>query len=322
VRDGLQIRRATVQRVCRFLAQVAPLILLGACVGVKPGYELPPAGRIELATATLDPLARMRAVVDNAERPSLNIADPIARAELNPTGTLRVAINYGNRQLASRSGLASTREPVGVSVDIARELARQLSAMVRWVEYDSAEQMLGGVRGGEWDIAFLALDPSREDLVDFSVAYLVIEGAILVPAASPLQRVEDIDRDGVRVVVGKGSIQDMVLARRLKRAQREHAVSAASVVETMLVSNAHAAAGSRAALAVEAKRRGGLRLLDGHFQRVLHAMAVPKGRLNAKQALDSFLANLTENGFGSFIGAALSRHQVDGIDVISPSTNR
>jgi hypothetical protein len=51
--------------------------------------------------------------------------DAVARAELAPSGTLRAAINVGNPVLASRD--SATGEPRGVSVDLARELAKRLN---------------------------------------------------------------------------------------------------------------------------------------------------------------------------------------------------
>lgn len=54
------------------------------------------------------------------------MSTPSAQAisDLAPTGRLRAVINLGNTILANAD--AATGQPVGVSVDMARELARQL----------------------------------------------------------------------------------------------------------------------------------------------------------------------------------------------------
>ena len=55
---------------------------------------------------------------------------------LTPTGKLRAAVNLGNPILAGKD--AATGAPAGVSVDLARELARRLNVAVELVPFDSA----------------------------------------------------------------------------------------------------------------------------------------------------------------------------------------
>ena len=58
------------------------------------------------------------------------------REELAPTGTLRVAVNYGNPALAQREPVSG--EPRGVSVDIARALAHRLDLPIALSTFDAA----------------------------------------------------------------------------------------------------------------------------------------------------------------------------------------
>ena len=138
-------------------------------------------------------------------------------AQLAPGGTLRAAINYGNPILATRD--AATGEARGVSVDLARELARRLGVRFEPVIYTAAGKVVEGIQAGAWDIGFFAIDPVRAADTDFSAAYVVIEGAYLVPQDSLIRRNEDVDRAGVRVVVGRGSAYDLYLTRNLKQAK-------------------------------------------------------------------------------------------------------
>ena len=64
------------------------LALLAACATPRPGYDLPPAGRIEIATASLDPISRYRAILERAKSSGL-VIPPAARSELTREGTLR-----------------------------------------------------------------------------------------------------------------------------------------------------------------------------------------------------------------------------------------
>ena len=68
--------------------------------------------------------------------------------------------------------------------------------------FDAAGKVFEALKANAWDIAFLAIDPVRAAGIDFTPPYVVIEGAYVVPANSPLRAVEDVDRDGVRVAVG------------------------------------------------------------------------------------------------------------------------
>ena len=86
-----------------------------------------------------------------------NNAD-VVRA-LAPDGRLRAAINFGNPILANKD--AKTCEPVGVSVDLARELGRRLNVPVDLVTFTAAGKVVEAVTANEVSIAFVAIDPQR-----------------------------------------------------------------------------------------------------------------------------------------------------------------
>ena len=79
--------------------------------------------------------------------------------DLAPSGKLRAAINYGNPVLATKD--PATGEPRGVSVDLARELARRLGVPAELVTYDAAGKVFDALKSEAWDVAFLAIDPAR-----------------------------------------------------------------------------------------------------------------------------------------------------------------
>src|SRR5207237_10440198 len=115
---------------------------------------------------------------------------PAARADLAPRGTMRAGINYGNVILATKD--AATGESRGVAIDLTRELAQRLGVSFELVAYASVAAMVDAAKTGAWDIAFLGIDPAREDEIGFSAAYLEIEATYLVPASSPLSAVADV----------------------------------------------------------------------------------------------------------------------------------
>ena len=61
---------------------------------------------------------------------------PALLKELGPTGRLRAAINYGNPVLAQRA--TDGAAPLGISADLARELAKRLGVEITYVEFDGA----------------------------------------------------------------------------------------------------------------------------------------------------------------------------------------
>ncbi|HVN35765.1 MAG TPA: ABC transporter substrate-binding protein [Casimicrobiaceae bacterium] len=237
-----------------------------------------------------------------------------AAAVLAPGGALRAAINFGNPVLAIRD--AASGEARGVSVDLARELGRRLGVPVELVLYSAAGKVVDGLKANAWDVAFVAIDPARAVDVDFTAPYVIIEGVYLVPAGSPIRDNADVDRDGVRIVVGAGSAYDLHLSRELKHAQLVRAPTSPVVVDTMIAQKLDAAAGVKQQLEADAKRVGGVRLLEGRFMMIEQAMATPKGRDAGARYLAGFVEEMKASGF---VAAALARHGIAGASIAPPA---
>jgi polar amino acid transport system substrate-binding protein len=242
------------------------------------------------------------------------VTPPAAVADLAPTGRLRAAINFGNPVLAGKD--PATGEARGVSVDLARELARRLDVPLEVVTFNAAGKVVEAVKAGVWDVAFVAIDPARALDLDYSAPYVVIEGAYLVPNASPMTSNGDVDRDGVRVVVGAGSAYDLYLTRELKRAQIVRAPTSDQVVQLMLAQGSDVAAGVKQQLEADARRVSGVRLLPGRFMVINQAMATPKGRPAGAAYLAEFIEEMKAAGF---VARALAGHGIEGASVAPPS---
>src|SRR4029079_12327107 len=182
----------------------------------------------------------------------------------------------GNPILATRD--PATGEARGTSVDLARELGRRLGVPVELVLYPSAGKVVEALSSSAWDVAFVAIDPARAVDMEFTAPYVIIEGAYLVPRDSSIRSNADVDRDGVRVVVGAGSAYDLYLSRELKRAQLVRAPTSPPVVDTTVAPHAEVAAGVKQQLESDAKRVPGVRLLDGRFMVIEQAMGTPPPR--------------------------------------------
>lgn len=228
-----------------------------------------------------------------------------------PTGRLRAAINLGNPILANRD--AATGEPFGVSIDLARELARRLGLELDLVVFDTAGKSVDAVTAEQADFGFFAVDPLRGQGITFTAPYVLIEGSYLVRADSPLQDNAEVDRAGTRVVVGQGSAYDLYLTRELKQASIERAPTSPAVVEVFVQTQADVAAGVRQQLEADLPRFPGHRLLPGRFMVIQQAMGCPKGRSAEVVAyLQAFVEEMKASGF---VAQALARHSIQGASV-------
>jgi polar amino acid transport system substrate-binding protein len=197
-----------------------------------------------------------------------------AAAELAPGGRLRAAINFGNTVLAQRD--LGGGEPRGVSAELARSLARRLGVPIDYVPFDAAGKVFEALKTNAWDIAFLAIDPVRAAGIDFTPPYVVIEGAYVVPADSPLRAVEDVDREGVRVAVAMGSAYDLYLTRGLKRASLVREPSGPQALERFVRDRLEAAGGVRQPIVAFAQSRSDMRVIPGRFMAIEQAMGMPR----------------------------------------------
>jgi len=233
---------------------------------------------------------------------------PATKLALAPGGKLRAAINFGNPILASRRG----GEVSGVSVDLSRELASRLGVPIEFVTYEAAGQVVAAASTGAWDVAFVAIDPARGRDMLQSNPYVIIEGAYLVAADSPIRSNDQVDRAGVRIAVGKGSAYDLYLSRNLKQAQIVYAPTSPAVTDLFVAQKLDVAAGVKQQLEADAKRLPGLRVLDGRFMVIQQAMATPQGREAGAAYLNQFIEEMKASGY---VAQALKRHGIEGAAV-------
>ncbi len=234
--------------------------------------------------------------------------------ELAPHGLLRASINLGNPILAARNAAG---QPQGVSVDLASELARQLGVEWVCVVHETAAASVQTVREARADVGFFAIDPQRGQGIGFSSPYVLIEGSYAVHADSPFTDNGDVDRPGVRIVVGSGSAYDLYLSRVIRQAELVRAPSSPAVVDHFLAHGCEVAAGVKQQLAFDLQRHGGLRMLPGRFMVIEQAMGLPASLgAAARTVLAEFVERMKASGF---VADALKRHGIDGASVAPPS---
>lgn len=242
-------------------------------------------------------------------------SDSAIRSALMPTGVLRASINLGNPILANWD--ATNGRARGISVDMANELARRLGADLQPLVFDAAGKSVAAVTAQQADVGFFAVDPLRGEGLLFTAPYILIEGSYLVREGCAFQANEEVDAQGVRIMVGKGSAYDLFLSRELKRAAIVRAKTSPTVVDEFIAQEVEVAAGVRQQLAADAARLPGLRLLPGRFMVIQQAMGLPRSRgSEAAKFLGDFVEEMKATGF---VADAMSRHGIQGAQVVPAS---
>jgi polar amino acid transport system substrate-binding protein len=226
------------------------------------------------------------------------------------------AINVSNIVLAQRDPTGG--EPHGITVDLAHELARRLGVGIELVIFHSAGRVTDALKTGAWDVAFLANEPVRAAVIDFTAPYVLIEGTYMVPVDSALQTIADVDRAGVRIAVARGSAYDLYLTRTLKNATLVRYATASLAVPQFVADKLEAAAGVKQPLLLFAKSHPGVRVMDGRFQVIAEAMGTPRGRDLGARYLRGFVEEMKATGF---VAEALARSNQPDASVAPPAEN-
>ncbi len=236
-----------------------------------------------------------------------------SRAELAPTGKLRVGINYGNFLLVLED--EPDGEPRGIAPDLGREMGRRLGVPVEFVRFQQAGALADGAKEGLWDIGFLGSEPQRAAEIAFSPAYLEIPVTYLVPAGSPIRTLADVDRKGVRIAVSDKSAYDLFLSRILKHATLARAQGIEGSYRLFVVEKLDALAGLKPRLVADAERLLGSRVLDGQVTGVQQSIGAPRGR---GEAPAKYLREFVEEAKASgLIARLIEAHGVRGV-IVAP----
>jgi polar amino acid transport system substrate-binding protein len=206
-----------------------------------------------------------------------------------PTGVLRVGLNAANTLVA---WTGADGQMAGPAIDLAKGLAARLERPFELISHDSAASMIAALDDNAWDIACLAIDPARANLLHFTAPYLVIEASIVVAADSAVQNLADLDHPQTRIASAKGSAYDLRLRRTLQHAEIVSCETGADAFSLFAEGGADAVAGIRPLLDVFAATAPGRRVLADNFATIGQALAIPATRKDAASLLDSLIADI------------------------------
>lgn len=111
-------------------------------------------------------------------------------------------------------------EPTGVSVDLAKDLGQSLGRPVV-IQNMAFDGLIPALKTGKVDlvISSMTVTPEREKSIDFSDPYISTGLCLLLKKDSSASSVADLDREGVKVAVKKGTTGHLYAAGKLKKAE-------------------------------------------------------------------------------------------------------
>jgi polar amino acid transport system substrate-binding protein len=240
----------------------------------------------------------------------LNVGPAFAE-RLAPTGTLRAVYLAGNPAQAVQD--RATGAIRGVSADLARELAKRLAVPVAIRPVADPQAVIDAVAGGNTDIGFVAYAPSRAGTVEFSQTYMQVQQSFLVPEASPIRAIADIDRAGQKIAGSRNDSITLYMKRKYKQATvLEVDPRPGEIGRLFAAKEIDAFGANRQRLTTLMKDLPGLRLLPGSLFGVPQTIIVSKGKAEALAAVNRFLDEMRASGF---IARAIEASGIVGIDV-------
>jgi polar amino acid transport system substrate-binding protein len=132
-----------------------------------------------------------------------------------PTGTLRVGV-----LMVTYFALPdkASGDLTGVVPDLGRELARRLGVPAQLIRYENPVAVIEAFRKGELDATFIGITADRAAAFDFGPVVLDLQTTYLVPAASPIKSIDEIDRPDLRLLVPARSAQEAFLKKTIAKA--------------------------------------------------------------------------------------------------------
>eukprot|EP00929_Paragymnodinium_shiwhaense_P112096 TRINITY_DN80354_c0_g1_i1.p1 TRINITY_DN80354_c0_g1~~TRINITY_DN80354_c0_g1_i1.p1 ORF type:complete len:915 (-),score=296.95 TRINITY_DN80354_c0_g1_i1:170-2914(-) len=217
-------------------------------------------------------------------------ADTAMAAALAPTGVLRVGLNVANTLLVK--GCSSAREAEGVAPAMGAELAKRLGVDVRYIPYKGPGELAEAIDADAYDVAFLAADAKRAAKIFFSPAYVEVRASYLVPAGSPILKISDVDKPGVRIACFGGTAYDNWLSQNIKHAKVIRTTSRADAADLLVKGEADALAALKEHLLQEISKVPGGTILEGSFMAAQHAIGTRHGH---GAAVENFMKKFVED---------------------------
>ena len=234
-----------------------------------------------------------------------------ARADLAPTGKLRVAL-FPLPHIAVRD--KETGQFSGVVVDLSRELAKRLNVPVEFATANSNSAAVDQVKNNQADLTFLVGLPALAAQIDFGAAYIAYETTVLVPANSPIRSLDDVDAaPGRRIIAPEKSAIEAKLSQTFKNVKLigvPIAIGSANrVVEMLKNGEADAYSNLTHLLSLTQNDLPEWRIVPGSYMMTVFSIGYPKDRPAGATYANQFIDEMKKSGF---IQQAIERANLKG----------
>ncbi len=197
-------------------------------------------------------------------------------------GRLRVALNMNNAALVQKSG--GTHH--GPAIDIATWIGATTGEELEFVEHPNAHSVVEAATGG-WDIAFLAVDPSRKGRISFSRPYHSVDATLLVRDTLSDHTCAELLSGDHAIMSAQGAAYHARLTAISRKSRLLVAASPKEARERFLQGECSALAGIRETL--DAINVSDCIVLKDHFAKIEQAVAMPSQASAQMERLNQIL---------------------------------
>ena len=228
-------------------------------------------------------------------------------ADLVKRGEVRIGLF-----LPQYSKDASTGELKSVWVESARAFAARIGIPLVLVEHPTPPQAIACLKSGACDLLFLPFDDRSASVGDFSTPIFQFDYTLLVPANSPVHRVADVDRAGMRIAAVRNHASTIELSHRLKQAELAFAETPAQTFELLRSGKVAAMASARPTLLTYSAQLAGSNVLEDRYGANINRMVVPKGKAGWLSYVSEFVEQAKATGV---VQKAIERGGPPGVTV-------
>ena len=177
-------------------------------------------------------------------------------------------------------------EIVGVDIDIAREIAKELGK----------ELIINEVRTGKADIgaAGISYSAERAKKVDFSINYSVSKQVVIVKNNSAISNINDINNQ--KIAVQLGSVADTYVSQHYKNAEIVRQKKYLAAIEDLKVGKVDLVVMDELPAKEIIKKNNGLKILNGELTNDSYGMIVKKGNTELLEVINKVLNRLSSDG--------------------------
>jgi polar amino acid transport system substrate-binding protein len=211
-------------------------------------------------------------------------------ADLVRAGKLRIGLflpQYGK----GPEGLKTT-----VWVETARAYAARGGIPLVIVEHATPPEAIACLKAGACDQLFLPLDARAAEIGDFSNPVFQFDYTLMAPAGSPIAKVADADRRGVRIAAVRNHASTNELVRKTKEAEFIYAETPEQTFALLRDGKADVMASTRLVLLEFSTKLAGARVLAERYGANINRMVVPKGKTDWRAYVNEFVEESKASG--------------------------